>query len=94
LPVIDRVAADYEDEVRFLAVAGRSTLDETAERAAQWFARLDWGLDEAVWDLYEIPGQPASVLISGDDVIVDSWFGAAGEPELRAALDRLVARER
>jgi len=24
LPVIDRVAADYEDQVRFIAVAGKS----------------------------------------------------------------------
>ncbi len=30
-----------------------------------------------------------SVLISSDDVIVDAWFGPAGEEELRSALDRL-----
>lgn len=91
MPVIDQVAADYLDRVRFIAVAGRSTLQATAERAPQWFSRLEWGFDESVWDLYGIPGQPASVLISGDDVIVDEWFGAAGEDALRSALDRLVS---
>jgi hypothetical protein len=91
LPVIDQVAADYLDEVRFIAVAGRSSFEATAERAPQWFSRLDWGYDETIWDLYGIPGQPASVLITGNDVIVDRWFGAAGEEQLRQSLDRLVA---
>lgn len=89
MPVIDQVAADYQDEIRFIAVAGRSSFEETAERAPQWFSRLDWGLDESIWDLYAIPGQPASVLITGNDIIVDSWFGAVSEEELRVALDRL-----
>ena len=91
MPVIDEVAADYQDQVRFIAVAGRSSYEATAERAPQWFSRLDWGLDEGVWDLYGIRGQPASVLITGNDVIVTGWFGAAGEDMLREALDELVA---
>lgn len=91
MPVIDQVAADYLDEVRFIAVAGRSSYEATAERAPQWFSRLDWGLDESVWDLYGIRGQPASVLITGNDVVVGGWFGAAGEEELRRALDDLIA---
>ncbi len=41
--------------------------------------------------MYEIFGQPTSVLISGDDVIVGGWFGAVGEAALRAQLDTLVA---
>lgn len=91
MPVVDAVAADYLDEVRFIAVAGRSSLEASAERAPQWFSNLDWGYDESIWNLYGIPGQPASVLITGSDVVVDGWFGAAGEEHLRAALDRLVA---
>lgn len=91
MPVIDEVAADYEDQVRFLAVAGSSSLEATADAAETLFSRLDWGLDESIWDLYGIPGQPASVLITGNDVIVAQWFGAAGEEMLREALDALVA---
>ncbi len=91
MPVIDRVAAEYAPAVRFIAVAGRSDLSRTSAAAAELFDHLDWGLDDAIWDLYGIPGQPASVLITGDDVIVDGWFGGRAEAELRAALDRLVA---
>lgn len=49
-----------------------------------------WGLDDSIWDLYDILGQPASVLISGDDIVVDNWYGALGESELRSRLDSLA----
>lgn len=91
MPVVDHVAADYQDQVRFIAVAGRSSYELTAQRAPQWFSQLEWGLDEGVWDLYGIRGQPASVLITGNDVIVSGWYGAAGEETLRQALDELIA---
>jgi hypothetical protein len=62
-------------------------------RVGDWFSpdRILWGYSDELWPLYEIFGQPASVLISGDDVIVGGWFGAAGEAVLRDRLDALVA---
>jgi len=50
---------------------------------------LAWGLDESVWQLYDIIGQPATVMIK-DGVIVDTWYGALGETELRKKLDGLA----
>ncbi|MDX2344612.1 MAG: hypothetical protein QNL12_13200 [Acidimicrobiia bacterium] len=50
-----------------------------------------WGLDESIWDLYDILGQPASVMISGDDIVVDSWYGGLGEEELRKKFDLLAS---
>lgn len=91
LPVIDKIAADYLDDVTFLAVAGRSDMPATAERARELFSdNLLWGLEPAIWDLYGVPGQPATVLIAGG-VIVDQWFGALEESAVRASLDRLVS---
>ena len=91
MPVIDTVATDYLDDVAFLAVAGRSDMARTAPAAAELFsANLSWGLDDSIWDLYGVPGQPATVLIA-DGVVVDQWFGALGEDALRERLDRLVA---
>jgi hypothetical protein len=91
LPVIDAVASDYLDEIAFVAVAGRSSFAKSARRVGDWFDpdRLLWGYDDDVWDLYSVPYQPVSVLISSDGVIVDRWLGAAGETQLRTALDRL-----
>jgi hypothetical protein len=43
-----------------------------------------------LWSEYEVFGQPVSFIISSDDVIVGQWYGAAGESDLRAALDYLV----
>lgn len=50
-----------------------------------------WGYSDELWDLYGVSYQPVSILISSDDVIVNQWFGAAGEQQLRAALDELRA---
>jgi hypothetical protein len=91
LPVVDSVASDYLGDVSFLAVAGRSDMARTAEAADELFSgNLAWGLDDRVWDLYGVPGQPATILIS-NGVIVDQWFGAAPEEFLRERLDRLVS---
>ena len=89
--MIDAVASDYEDTIEFLTVAGRSDLEPTTQRADELLPSgiVAWGLDESVWDLYGIRGQPASVIIS-QGVIVDSWFGALGEDELRARLDAVA----
>lgn len=85
------MAADYQEQVAFLAVAGRSDIDRTSRAADELFTdNLMWGLDDGLWDLYGIPGQPATVLIV-DGVIVDQWFGAAPEELLRERLDRLVS---
>ena len=91
MPVVDEVAADYEDEVRFVAVAGRADLNSTADRADALFSRLDWGLDDAIWDLYGVPYQPVTFLISGTDVVVDTWAGPLEADEIRDRLDTLVA---
>ena len=91
MPVVDEVANDYVDDVAFLAVAGRGDLGATTAEAARLFSdNLMWGLDDSIWDLYGIPGQPASILIT-DGVVVDAWFGAIGEQELREKLDNMLS---
>lgn len=93
VPVVDGVATDYLDEVVFVAVAGRSTVEASRARVGEWFSadRLLWGYDDDLWGTYLVPGQPMSFLISGDGVIVDRWFGAVGELVLRERLDGLLA---
>ena len=91
MPVIDAVAPDYADTVRFIAVAGQSDLEATRAEAEKLLSNVEWGLDDSVWDLYGVRGQPVSYLITGNDIQVGNWFGAAGEDALRAALDELVA---
>ena len=91
MPVVDEVAADY-GEIAFVAVAGRAGIDETRERAEGLFSdRLDWGLDQSVWEAFGVFGQPTSFLITADDKVYDMWFGAVGGDELRDRLDGLLA---
>jgi len=91
LPVIDAIAPEYLDDITILAVAGRSTPERSMARVGDWFSprRLLWGYSDETWELYEVPYQPVSILISSDNVVVDRWLGRATETDLRAALDRL-----
>lgn len=91
MPVVDQVAADYLDAVTFLAVAGRASFEATAPRADELFSdNLAWGLDESVWELYGVRGQPVTFLVA-EGVVVDMWFGALGADELRSRIDAFLA---
>ncbi|MEA2023417.1 MAG: hypothetical protein U9N79_03895, partial [Actinomycetota bacterium] len=72
---MDAIQPDYADDVRFIAVAGQSDLNATKARADELLANTEWGLDDSIWDLYSVRGQPVSFLITGNDVIVNNWFG-------------------
>jgi hypothetical protein len=95
LPVVDSLAAEYADQVDFVAPAWKSSLEATAERAAELFksGEIQWGLDEQeeIFSLYGIPYQPVTVLIAGDRTVVEAWDGLRPEGEIRAALDNLIA---
>lgn len=93
MPIINSLAADYGDDVTFVAVAGRSTLQASRERASTWFSpdRILWGYDDDLWQTYLVRGQPVGFLISGDDVIVDRWLGNIGKDAITELLDTLVA---
>jgi hypothetical protein len=98
--VVDQVATEYEGEVNFVAVGGRSSAEATAERAEQWMPNdaLAWGYDESLWALYEVRGQPVTYLIGADGTFVagcDSVrecaiFGYNGEFAVREHLALLT----
>ncbi len=91
--MVSAVAADYQDSITFLAIAGRSSEAASRERVGVWFdpERILWAYDDSLWERYAVPYQPRSFLISSDDVVVVGWFGALSEAELREQLDRLAA---
>jgi len=94
LPVVDNLAAEYQDEVDFIAVAYASTFDETAAGAARLMpsGAIRWGLDaeESVRGIYGISGQPWTVLISSSGQEVERWAGARGADEIKTSLDALI----
>ncbi|HUG07688.1 MAG TPA: hypothetical protein VMP13_02125 [Acidimicrobiia bacterium] len=95
MPVVDSLAAEYADEVDFVAPAWRSSFEATQARADQLFQSGDvmWGLDEdeEIFQLYGVPYQPVTVLIAADGTVVEAWDGLRAEQEIRAALDGLIA---
>jgi len=93
LPVVDQLAAEYQDRVDFIAAAWKGTPEATAAQAASLMpsGSIMWGLDadEVIFSAYGIPYQPWTVLIA-DGVEVTRWPGALGETEIRAQLDSLL----
>ncbi len=94
MPVVDKLAAEYQDQVQFVAVAWRSSYDATAAQAAALMpsGAIEWGLDESesIFGAYGIPYQPWTVLVV-DGVEVDRWPGALPEAELRQRIEALAA---
>lgn len=94
MPVVDKLASEYGDEVDFLAVAYASTLDKTAAGAARLIPSgvIRWGLDgdEEIRGLYGISGQPWTVLVSSSGQEIERWPGARAESELRASIESLI----
>ncbi len=94
MPVVDQVAPDYEGRVRFLSVAWKASEEATRARAEDLLrsGQVSWGLDGSgeFFQAWGVPYQPETVLITGDDVIVQRWPGAVGEDQIRARLDALI----
>ena len=93
MPVIEAIAADYQGQVTFLAVAGNgSSLDATTARANDLIpsGNVKWTIDDGVWNTYGVGYQPVTFAISHDKVVVAEWFGAAGEADIRDVLDQLA----
>jgi hypothetical protein len=94
LPVVDSLAAEYGDQVDFVAPAWKSSFELTEARAAELFksGRIQWGLDseEEIFRSYGVPYQPVTVLIAGDKTVVEAWDGLRSEAEIRVALDNLI----
>ena len=86
------MAAEYQGQVDFVAVAGRSDLGSTAAAAERLFSEnLKWGLDESIWDLYGARYQPITFAITADGRIAETWYGVIGAPDIRRVIDGLLA---
>ena len=93
MPVVDAIATEYAGDVTFLAVAGRASFDASAPVAEALMpsGNIQWGLDESLWEAFEVFGQPVTFAISHDGVIVDNWYGLRDGTEIRDILDGLVS---
>lgn len=95
MPVVDSLAAEYGDQVDFVAPAWKSSYEATEDRANELFqsGQIMWGLDaeEEIFALYGVPYQPVTVLIAADQTVVEAWDGVRAETEIRTALDDLIA---
>lgn len=94
LSVVDRLAAEYSDRVDFVALAGDSELEPTRRQADRLLVsgQVKWGVDpdREIFDLYDVPFPPVTVLIAEDGSVVEAWDGLRPESELRSAIESLI----
>lgn len=94
MPVVDNLAAEYSNRVDFVAPAWKASFEATAARADELFSsgEIRWGLDEdeEIFELYGVPYQPVTFLITGDDTIVETWPGLRDEADIRDAIEGLI----
>lgn len=94
MPVVDGLAAEYADDVDFVAAAWKSSFEATQARAEELFqsGEILWGLDEdeEIFRAYGVPYQPVTVLIAADQTVVEAWDGLRAEEEIRTAIDDLI----
>ena len=90
---MNQISADYEGEVSFVAVAGRSSLGSSAAYADRVLDQnMLWGYDDDLWELYEVRGQPTTFLITADNKVYQGpLFRLGDESGIRAAIDDLLA---
>lgn len=95
MPAIDRLAQEYEGRVAVVAPAWKSSLEDTAEAAADLIpsGKVLWGLDEAqeIFAAYGVGGQPAGALVAADGSLLVTWPGARNPDDIREDLDALLS---
>jgi hypothetical protein len=92
LPVVDKVAADFQGQVDFIAIAGWADFETTAVAAEKLFSsNLKWGLNEQIWGDFGILGQPSVILFTPDGAELKRWAGATGEAATRDEIEKLLA---
>lgn len=92
---MDRLAEEYEGRVVVVAPAWKSSLEDTADAAAQLIpsGKVLWGLDETqeIFAAYGIGGQPAGAIVAADGSLLVTWPGVRDGGDIRADLDALLS---
>lgn len=93
--MLERITADYDGQVMFLALGGNSRLDLLGERANAWFpsGRIVWAYDEklTVWLALGVSGTPTTITFAPDGRVMAGWAGERSEAFIREQIDALIA---
>ena len=86
------MAEEHEGEVTFIGVSNNDTVEDGKSYASEY--DVPYGLAHApeVWDLYDVPYQPVTIVIGADGVPVEGGRidGPITEESLAAVIDRAL----
>ncbi len=86
------MAEDYEQEVSFIGVSNNDTVEDGQRYASEY--DVPYGLAHApeVWDLYDVPYQPVTIVIGADGAPIDGgrFDGPVTEESLGAVIEKAL----
>lgn len=89
------MAAEYGDQIDFVAPAWKGSPEATAAAGNSYFlsGNVYWGLDEDedIFAKYGIPYQPVTILIAHDETVWTEWAGLRDPAEVEVLLNELIA---
>ena len=98
IPMIDNLAAEYAGSVEFVAPVWKSAEEYVLVAVDELMPSgvIKWGLDieGVIFDLYQVPYQPVTVLINPDRTVLEAWAGVRSEERIRASLEALAPTSR
>ncbi len=91
-PEINRLAAEYEETVLFVGIAGLSDEDGVRDYVRDNDVPYPVGIDGTgkVWLDYAAPEPPQVVLVSKEGRVLRGWPGGVAPEVLRAQIDELA----
>mgnify|MGYP001825985305 CR=1 FL=1 len=93
MPMVDELAADYEEHATVVAVARLSELSDVESDVIEYLpsGATRWVSDEdnAISEAFGVPGNPVSILVVGG-IEADRWLGSTPVTDISNLLDEVL----
>ena len=84
------MAEDYEKEVSFIGVSNNDTVEDGEGYAADYDVPYPLAHAPDVWDLYEVPYQPVTIVVSSNGSIAGRFDGPVTGEEVKEVIETLL----
>ena len=82
--------AEENPEVVFIGVSNNDTVDAGKGYVDEFDVPYPMAHAPEVWDLYDVPYQPVTIVIAGDGTMAQRFTGPVTGDDVGAVIDRLL----
>ena len=84
------MAEEYEQEVTFFGVSNNDSVEDGRSYASSYEVPYELANAPEVWESYDVPYQPVTILIDANGGIAQRIDGEITYEQLKEAIERLV----